>query len=461
MKTKIYIFSLLGTLLLTMGSCLSDGKEDYLNEYESFVGLRNSGEQEITLYRTGESVTYDIPINKGGKNLDMDVSAQLRVLDDYDVEYYNQENNTSYKRLPSDCYSLPADMSVSFGEKDLYVVKTITLDTEKIYHYTNNEPGKYALILELDKETSPVVEKNKYLILQPTVLSPSIVLGVSGFVSPFTIVEGQTEYEYTIPIELSTALPVDATCNVTIDEDALTEYNTSNGTNYQLVKNENDNYTVAPTVVFSAGKTVAELKVKVNISDLNGEYALPLVVSSDIYSIKGDNKVILGFNTLSKLNLTADMLALKGTDFAEGSFAEWLDEAGITTYGQVTYGAASLDNPFPHFIVVTLKNPVSSLKIRYATRNAANQIPKAFSIEVSNVAWNDTNYDNDCTGDWKRIKSFTADADELPMSTQAFYEKCPVMNLGGQYKYVRMRVTGTSHASFPTWGLSVFELYGR
>ena len=48
MKTKIYILSLLGCLLLTMGACLSDGKEDYLDDYKSFLCILNSNEQDIT-----------------------------------------------------------------------------------------------------------------------------------------------------------------------------------------------------------------------------------------------------------------------------------------------------------------------------------------------------------------------------------------------------------------------------
>ena len=102
------------------------------------------------------------------------------------------------------------------------------------------------------------------------------------------------------------------------------------------------------------------------------------------------------------------------------------------------------------------------MKIRYATRNAANQIPTAFSIEVSNVAWDDANYDNECTGDWKRIQSFDKNTTTgFPTGTQTFYEKCPIMDLEGEYKYVRMRITATSNPNYPTWGLSVFELYGR
>ena len=46
MKTKIYTLSLLGCLLLTMGACLSDGKEDYLDEYGDMLEEEKETETE-------------------------------------------------------------------------------------------------------------------------------------------------------------------------------------------------------------------------------------------------------------------------------------------------------------------------------------------------------------------------------------------------------------------------------
>ena len=80
MKTKIYILSLLGGLLLTMVACLNDGKDDYLDDYESFLCILNSNEQDITFYNTGESAAYNITIDKGGNDLNMLASATLKVL---------------------------------------------------------------------------------------------------------------------------------------------------------------------------------------------------------------------------------------------------------------------------------------------------------------------------------------------------------------------------------------------
>lgn len=449
MKTKIYTFPLLSALLLTMGACLSDGKDDYLNEFDSFIYLLKAGEQPLILYKTGEKVTYNITVDKGGNNLDINAYAELRILDDYDIEYYNLENGTSYKNLPSDCYALPSDMSVSFSEEELYQVRTIILDPNKIYSYNLDEPGEYVLIVALENGTSPIPEKNKYLVLKPTVLSPVFSLGESGFILPFTIITDQLEYEYTIPVELSAALPIPVVCNVAVDESILTAYNVENKTNYKLILDTDDNY-IVNDVSFVAGATVADLSVKINIKNLHGEYALPLVVTSEQYGIKGENKIILALNTIPKIVLTEQMLSLGGTIWGDYDFSKWLDLAGTITYAQVIYGEPSNAYPFPHYVNVTLDKAISYLKVKYATKVGNRQDITEFTVQVSKNG----------TSNWTDVKTFTEREDGLPTSAGAYYDSA-VMNLINEYKYIRLRITKSNNSKYPTWALSVFELYGR
>lgn len=233
MKTKIYILSLLGGLLLTMVACLNDGKDDYLDDYESFLCILNSNEQDITFYNTGESAAYNITIDKGGNDLNMLASATLKVLNEFDIEYYNNENKTNFKPLPADCYELPSDMTVSFGEKELYKIKTVTFHPEKISVLSTGN-FIYVLMLELTDGTSTINEKNKYIIMKPTVYQPAFSLSESGFKLPFTITEGVTEYIYELPVTLNTALTEDITCDVTVKKELLDEYNATSPIEYSL-----------------------------------------------------------------------------------------------------------------------------------------------------------------------------------------------------------------------------------
>lgn len=447
MKTKIYILSLLGGLLLTMGSCLSDGKDDYLDDYKSFLCILNSNEQDVTFYNTGESVAYNITIDKGGNDLNMVASAVLKVLNEFDIEYYNNENKTNFKPLPADCYDLPADMSVSFEEKDLYKIKTVTFHPDKISALSAGD-YTYVLMMELTEGTSTINGKNKYIIVKPTVYQPAFSLSESGFTLPFTITEGVTEYTYQIPVMLNTPLPQDVTCNVTVNEELLTAYNATSTVKYTLMPDNGSNYTIG-TLTFPKGSTTANLQVKIDITQLEGNFALPLEVTSADYEFSGDNSIIIGLqNSAPKITLTPDMMTLIGTQFADGNgFADWLDGV-LTTQAQVTYGAGA--PAFPHQVDIHLNKAISKLRLRYATRNT-NQHPTKFIIYVSNDGQ-----------DWKEIKTFTKDEDGLPTSGPTYYEKCPLMTLNDSYMYVRFEVWSSSNPNkFNTWALSEFELYGK
>lgn len=447
MNTKIYTLSLLGGLLLAMSSCLSDGKEDYLDEYASFLCILNGNEQEVTFYNTGATATYDITIDKGGYNLNMTASAKLKVLTDFDLEFYNNENLTNFKQLPSECYELPADMSVSFGEKELYKIKTITFYPDK-FTGLEEDGFTYVLMMELTEGTSPINAKNKYVIVKPTVYQPELSLEETGFKLPFTITKGVTEYTYELPVTLSTPLLKDLTCDVIVKQSLLDDYNVQNSTDYQLMNT--DDYTVGRTLTIAKGSTTANLTVKVDITNMgNGNFAIPLEITSN-YSFMGDNTIIIGLeNSIPKITLTSDMMTLTGTSLSgDTNFDKWLD-GQLSTYSEVLYAAAS--RPFPHQLDIKLDDTISKLKIRYATRSAAQSHPTAFTVYVSN---NGT--------DWTKIRDFTLAGDGLPVTAATYYEGCPVMDLSGSYTYVRFEVTASNNAnSKTTWGLSEFELYGE
>ncbi len=441
MKTKIYILSLLGSLLLTMGSCLSDGKEDFLDEYTSFLCILNSNEQNVTFYNTGTPATYNITIDKGGYNLNMAASAVLKVLSEFDVKAYNDENLTNFKQLPAECYELPADMSVSFGEKDLYQVKTVTFYPDK-FAGLEEDGSTYVLMMELAEGTSPISAKNKYVIVKPTVYQPELSLAETGFKLPFVITQGVTEYTYELPVTLSTPLTEDITCAVTVKESLLDDYNSENDVDYKLMTT---GYTIG-TLTIVKGNTTANLTVKVDITNLEGDFALPLEITSK-YSFIGGNTIIIGLkNSIPKITLTAAMFTLTGTSLQDGTFDSWLD-GDLSTQAQVLYGGAA--KPFPHQLDIHLNAAISKLKIRYATRNT-NQHPSEFIIYVSNDG-----------ASWTEIKKFTS-ADGLPTTTTTYYENCPVMDLGNSYTYVRFEVRkSTNPNGVKTWALSEFELYGK
>lgn len=446
MRTKIYILSMLGSLLLTMGSCLSDGKDNYLDEYKSMLCILNSNEQDLTFYNNGESVTYNITIDKGGNDLNTVASALLKVLNEFDIEYYNGENKTDFKPLPEDCYALPEDMSVSFGEQDLYLVKTVTFFPEKIAALPTGD-FTYVLMIELANGTSTINAKNRNVIIKPKVYQPVLSLSESGFKLPFEIIQDVKEYTYVLPVILNTPLIDDLTCNVTVKKELLDAYNTTSDIQYGLIPADGNNYTIG-TLVFKKGETSAKLIVKFNITNLDGNLALPLEITSK-YTFSGENSIIIGLqNSAPKIKLTPDMMTLSGTYFTDGNtFADWLD-GDLSTQAQVTYGPTA--SAFPHQVDIHLASAISKVRVRYATRNTS-QHPTKFIIYASNDGVN-----------WQQIREFTADVDGLPTTVSTYYDSCPVMSLDTSYEFIRFEVhSSTNPNRYNTWALSEFELYGK
>ena len=134
-------------------------------------------------------------------------------------------------------------MTVSFGEKELYKIKTVTFHPGKI-SALNTGDFTYVLMLELTDGTSTINEKNKYIIVKPTIYQPTCSLSESGFKLPFTIAEGVTEYTYELPVTLNTALTEDITCDVRVKKELLDEYNATSSIEYSLIPDKGNNYTI-------------------------------------------------------------------------------------------------------------------------------------------------------------------------------------------------------------------------
>ena len=59
---NIYMSMLLGLLVL-ITSC-DDNKDEFLSDFDTIFYFLNSGEQNLTLYKTGENTDYAVTINK-------------------------------------------------------------------------------------------------------------------------------------------------------------------------------------------------------------------------------------------------------------------------------------------------------------------------------------------------------------------------------------------------------------
>src|SRR5690554_2762538 len=97
-EKRIYI-ALFGLLMLAF-SC--ETYEDIIpSEYDEIISLKIVGEQDLTLYHTGEDGFYDFTILKGGNNPSATVEAELKVMSEMELNNYSKEVGKVYSLLPS------------------------------------------------------------------------------------------------------------------------------------------------------------------------------------------------------------------------------------------------------------------------------------------------------------------------------------------------------------------------
>ncbi len=191
--------------LICMGlfSCAKRHVDD--NLYDSSVYIVNNGLQTETLYDVeGEHTftinTYCAGINGGNPNVRL-VYNQAGVLD-----AYNEENGTSYRLLPENCYKLDSRHKVM---EDNRVSYTVTLDCQKIAALTGDPTYSdiqdyvipYTVVSETEGITDAIAKGVGNIFIKPEMNRVSYVL--NGPKSSELELEGDW---YSMPFRLSTAI---------------------------------------------------------------------------------------------------------------------------------------------------------------------------------------------------------------------------------------------------------------
>ena len=110
---KIILMSLLG--LMVGSTACEDNKDEFLSDYATTMYFRNSGEQQVTCYITGEDTKYNLSVVKAGNDEKALSDAEVSVMDAAQLAVYNSENGTNYEMLPSNCYEFSTAIDFCCG----------------------------------------------------------------------------------------------------------------------------------------------------------------------------------------------------------------------------------------------------------------------------------------------------------------------------------------------------------
>ena len=426
-----------GALLSGLSGC-EDTRSDYMEEFQTLVYFRNSGEQTLSLYLTGENTLYDIPICKSGRDLDATATAWIVVMDQAQLDIYNIENLTDYVQLPASCYKFLTPTEFAFTGKDAYQVARVELDTNAVSDLQAQDPSAhYVLALQVYSDR-PIGASVNLLMLSLQIDIPQLSLASSGLVKANYTASSPVVNTYQNSVALNIDNSWDFTCPLEVlGQEWLDAYNSENETEYKLLPA--GAFTVPTEVTFKAGEKSVPFEISVDRSGLEllEEYLLPVRLagcSKEEFAIEASSSEYLLNVRLDpdKITLSADMASSPYTHTGDGGGLPALfdGEVSAASYWHSFYGGGPVGDPqWGYYIDLALKEQLSTFYLRYATRSNPNAVPADVRIGVSEDGKN-----------WTEVGRVSSG---LP-TEGLVWASLPVYSLPTAFKHIRLGVLSSA-----------------
>ncbi len=414
MRKRLYFAALALGGCLWMTSCdeaLESGS--FPTEYASvayFTGTEDEPETQVTLLQTGEDVTYNLVVGKGGNSPEATGSAELKIMTAEELAAYNTERSTDYVLLPADFYTL-SKTTLDFASGASRDTVLVTFKGEALDAISQ---GEYVLPFYLEGTNGTTVHDGlNQCVLVLSVDIPTITLDISDMqtVEMTTYDENRTA---TLPlvayIDLSEnkwAFEVAFETDDTALQQYVDDYKSQNAEtdSYKLLPKEM--YTL-PSFSFVAGSVLVSETLSLDLSSVSEEthYLLPVVLKGCVgvpFKVEQTIRYVHVYvkDQLPEIELTEEMLAGSfPASVSEGRvIANLFDGNQETCWGtswQIDNGNDynsdgtpdpndPKDSKFGVWLDIELDEPVSIFTFSYQTQNVfANVNPQDISIYVYN-----------------------------------------------------------------------------
>lgn len=351
MKKSLIILSLCGMSMFHTGC---DNYDDLIpQEYNVILSLKQSGEQDIVLYKTGEPTTVEITAMKTGSVPGIPANAKISAMSEAQFAEYLSLTGKNYKRLPDDCFAI-LNGEMNYAEDETYKKATVTIDFEKASQYIG-----HVIPVMMSSSTDSILSTKKELLLK---LSDAVV--------PKVAFGGSVSHEVTksggrivVPLNMQIDNLWDFDVQVALDPDNTTLPGVSLSNN--------------GVVNFTNGNN-GELAIELSpLSQIQGQIGLK-VTGIQGKEFAYDESVHKLSVMLEKYPLTAAMLSTNAQEPSEGPIANVLD-GDINTFFHTAW---SVGVSGEHYFQVTLPEKIKHFAFTYNNRATnANAALYAFDLQ--------------------------------------------------------------------------------
>lgn len=449
MKKRILSASLFIGLLVLSTSC-EDNRDEYLSDYATGMYFRNSDIQVQDCYITGDPTSYTVSVVKAGSDLSASSDASVSVMNEAQLQVYNDDNVSNYTFLPANCYTLAGNLNMNFVADDLYHTFDVVFDPEAIYDLPS---ANYVVPFVLNSGKT-VNEKKNVLLVKPNAIVPVIYFEKSGFSTTSLSKNGPDNVTLELPIIIPVANKWDFNCTVKVDKELLDAYNAEHHTSYQMLPE--DAYTMNETFKFEMGATVTKNNVTVDKTKLNmGEYVLPLKLAECTqphFQIDEEKNTCLFsvIYTPAEIPLTLDMLSSNATHEGDGTgLLGLIDGRNSGLHWHSNWAGAVIDPVYGHYIDFKLPQAIQFFAFDFWARfENANGAPAKVTLYTGNdgVTWTK----------WQNIKMKLTNGDE-EYNSSVFKSEEP-------FSYLRFSVTESNAGDVTTgayWNCGEMKIYGE
>ena len=299
MQKNILSMLMIVAVSLFVISC-DDGRLDNIPPPRMLIP--QSGVVEQTIFRTGEPFVFRLGVHQTGYH-GVAATARVHILSEAELNVYNAENGTDFRRLPDHTFQVPAgELSLNFPTDIRTKFVNITIDynaVEALPGFDEQNSAQYVIPVRLVHSSIEMNENHSMSFIKPLIREPLLFFrGASSsvLIEPTSL---ETSYRQSLILDANFPNAWNISIDLAVDPTLVAVYNAQHGTNHQLLPA--DSYTISPNpAVIPSGRNTVLSTITIAPEKLDfDDFVLPVVISNTSRFAADDTRH-LHFLTVSK-----------------------------------------------------------------------------------------------------------------------------------------------------------------